>query len=52
MVLVNTIIFGWDMLSRLRALQWSFSEAFCYFQYRRYQTRHFDNFLIFILKMG
>ena len=27
MVLVNTIIFGWDMLSRLRALQWRFSSC-------------------------
>jgi len=27
-------------------------EAFCDFQYNRYHTRHFDNFLIFIPKMG
>ena len=26
-------------------------EAFCDFQYHRYQTRHFENFLIFIPKM-
>ena len=26
-------------------------EVFCDFQYRRYQTRHFENFLIFIPKM-
>ena len=27
-------------------------EAFCDFQYRRYQTRHFENFQIFFPKMG
>ena len=30
MVLVNTMIFGWDMLSRLRALQWRFSSCFLF----------------------
>ena len=47
----NTLeIITQPMMASLQTL--IIAEAFCDFQYRRYQTRHFDNFLIFIPKMG